>query len=99
MHLYGMRGLRLQKRINLLGAFRLNVSKSGIGLSAGLPGLRAGIDAKARRYTSMGLPGTGISKRTYSKHPALHKPMARFVWVSALIVAIFTALVIAYGSH
>ncbi len=95
-----MRGLRLQKRINLLGAFRLNLSKSGIGLSTGLPGLRAGIDAKGRRYTSVGLPGTGISKRTYSKAPRLRKPTASVIWVSAVIAGIVTALlVIAYASH
>jgi hypothetical protein len=54
-----MKGLRFQKRIKLFGGTRLNLSKSGIGISTGVRGTRFGIDAKGRSYSSLGLPGTG----------------------------------------
>jgi hypothetical protein len=44
---------------------RLNLSKSGIGGSIGRTGLRLGLDAKRRKYFSVGLPGTGLSYRTF----------------------------------
>jgi hypothetical protein len=42
------------------GPFRVNVSKSGIGYSAGGRGFRTGVRASGRRYTSMSVPGTGV---------------------------------------
>jgi hypothetical protein len=57
--------MRFQRRIKLLPGLRLSLSKSGVGLSAGVRGLRAGMDARGRAYTNVGLPGTGISSRHY----------------------------------
>ena len=56
--------LRRNKKI---GIFRVNLSKSGVGISAGIKGLRVGRDAKGRKYTAVSIPGTGLYKRTYSK--------------------------------
>lgn len=53
-------GLRFQKSVNL-GPFRVNVSKSGVGFSVGRRGVRAGVSATGRKYTTVSLPGTGIS--------------------------------------
>src|SRR4051812_7370225 len=57
-----------------MGPLRVNLSKSGVGYSIGVPGLRLGKDAKGRSYRSVGLPGTGIYRRDYLanavKHPA-----------------------------
>lgn len=39
------------------GPFRLNLSKSGLGVSAGVKGARVGIDAKGRAYTHAGRYG------------------------------------------
>jgi hypothetical protein len=50
-----------------LGPLRLNLSKSGIGVSAGIPGLHVGKDAKGRSYSQVSLPGTGIYRRDYYK--------------------------------
>jgi len=58
-------GLRFQRRIRIAPGVRLNLSKSGIGGSVGRTGLRLGVDAKPRKYFSMGLPGTGLSYRTF----------------------------------
>jgi hypothetical protein len=45
------------------GPFRINMSRSGIGYSVGGRGFRTGVSATGRRYTSVGLPGTGVGYR------------------------------------
>ena len=40
------------------------LSKSGIGFSVGGSGFREGVSSRGRKYTSVGLPGTGLSYRT-----------------------------------
>jgi hypothetical protein len=46
-----------------LGPFRVNFSKSGISYSFGMFGWRTGVNAKGKRYSSMSIPGTGVSWR------------------------------------
>lgn len=46
------------------GSFRLNFSKSGIGLSAEVPGFRVTQSSTGRRCTTFNLPGSGMSYRT-----------------------------------
>jgi hypothetical protein len=50
-----------------IGPLRFNLSKSGIGASAGIPGFRVGKDAKGRSYSQVSIPGTGIYRRDYYK--------------------------------
>lgn len=54
-------GLRFRKSVNLGGGFRINVSKSGIGYSWGLPGYRVSSSANGRKRTTVSVPGTGFS--------------------------------------
>ena len=56
-------GFSYRKSINL-GAFRVNISKSGVGYSVGGKGFRTGTTASGRRYSTFSLPGTGLSYRT-----------------------------------
>ncbi len=56
-------GWSYRKSVNV-GPFRINVSKSGIGYSVGGRGFRCGVSSRGRRYTSVGIPGTGL--RYYS---------------------------------
>jgi hypothetical protein len=70
-------GFRFQSRIKILPDLRLNLSKSGIGISAGIPGLRVGVDSRGRGYTSAGIPGTGLSVRNYAKKAILKPPRIR----------------------
>jgi hypothetical protein len=49
-----------------LGPLKLNFSKSGVGYSVGVRGLRVGKDAKGRSYTAASIPGTGLYSRTYA---------------------------------
>lgn len=52
-------GWGFRKSINLGGGLRLNLSKSGIGVSAGVPGFRVGTGPRGSR-TRLTIPGTGL---------------------------------------
>jgi hypothetical protein len=59
-------GLRFQKRIRVLPGVHLNLSLSGVGVSAGGRGFHVGMTARGQKYVSAGLPGTGLSVRHYA---------------------------------
>jgi len=59
-------GFYYRKSVNL-GPFRVNVGKSGVGLSVGSKGFRTGVSPKGRRYTTFSVPGTGVGYRTQHK--------------------------------
>ena len=93
-------GLRFQRRVKLLPGVHLNLSMSGVGVSVGGRGAHIGVTARGQRYTSVGLPGTGISWREY------HKPAARqsqcdlcapghFHFPAWLVLVIVVAIVVA----
>lgn len=54
-------GFRMRKSINLGGGFRVNISKSGIGYSWGIPGYRITKTATGRTRKTYSIPGTGLS--------------------------------------
>jgi len=54
-------GLRIRKSFKIAKGVRVNVGKTGVGLSIGTRGLRHTIHSSGRRTSSIGLPGTGIS--------------------------------------
>ncbi len=59
-------GFRFRKSFKIFPGLKLNVSKSGLGLSAGVKGsARVGVNSRGT-YTSVGIPGTGISAMSYS---------------------------------
>lgn len=53
-------GLRYRKSITLCKGVRLNVGKTGVSISAGIPGFRKTIHSSGRVTTSIGIPGTGV---------------------------------------
>ena len=53
-------GLRFRKSITLCKGVRLNVGKTGVSISSGIPGFRRTIHSSGRVTTSIGIPGTGI---------------------------------------
>ncbi len=57
-------GLRMRKSFKIAKGVRVNVGKSGVGVSFGTRGLRHSIHSSGRRTSTIGLPGSGIS---YSK--------------------------------
>lgn len=60
-------GVRFRKSINLGGGFRVNLSKSGIGYSWGIPGYRITKTANGRVRQTISIPGTGINYVEESK--------------------------------
>ena len=79
-------GFRFQRRIRIAPGVRLNLSKSGIGGSVGRPGLRLGVNAKGRKYFSVGLPGTGLSYFSFFGQPVTLRTI-KLVGGAVLIVA------------
>jgi tetratricopeptide (TPR) repeat protein len=56
-------GIRYQKRINIIGNLvRLNISKTGVGVSAGVRGARIS-KGPGGTYISVGIPGSGLYYR------------------------------------
>jgi TM2 domain-containing membrane protein YozV/predicted RNA-binding Zn-ribbon protein involved in translation (DUF1610 family) len=53
-------GWRFRKSVRLGGGVRLNLSRSGIGVSVGVKGFRVGVGPRGGRITAS-IPGTGIS--------------------------------------
>lgn len=53
--------VRFRRSVKLAPGVRLNVSKSGLGMSFGGPGLRYTIGPNGRRTRTIGIPGTGVS--------------------------------------
>ena len=53
--------MRFRKSINLGGGTKLNISKSGVGISTGVKGFRKSINTSGRSRTSISIPGTGLS--------------------------------------
>ena len=60
-------GFRFHKSVGLGKGLRLNLSKTGIGGSAGVPGLRYSVHSSGRSTRTAGLPGTGLYYRKDSK--------------------------------
>ena len=60
-------GLRIRKSINIGKHFKVNLSKSGVGFSAGVKGFRVTRTANGKYRKTITVPGTGISYVDESK--------------------------------
>lgn len=56
-------GFVFRKSIKIANGLRLNVSKSGVSLTAGKKGMHYTINSKGKSTASIGIPGTGLSYR------------------------------------
>lgn len=59
---------RFRRSISLGKGVKLNIGKKGIGVSAGIKGVRVGMNSKGSTYTSIGIPGTGLSSVNYQSN-------------------------------
>lgn len=57
-------GFRFRKSIQIVPGVRVNVSRSGIGYSAGVKGARITKHANGRVSRTLSVPGTGLSHQT-----------------------------------
>jgi len=81
--------IRFHRSFKLLPGVQLNLGKRGIGISAGVRGLRVGMDSRGKAYTSAGVPGTGLSVRKYTKQA---DPRAAQQFQGAFAMGIFVTL-------
>ena len=79
-------GLRLRKSFKLGKCTRLNLSKSGVGISTGVKGFRVGVGPKGVRTTTS-IPGTGISHTTQHSMKPKRKPTPKKTTQKVPIVA------------
>ena len=70
-------GFRLYKSVSLGKGVRLSLSRSGVGVSAGIPGLRYSVHSSGRTTRTASLPGTGISYRESSYAKTQRRPPKR----------------------
>ena len=84
------------RRRSVLGPLHLNWSKSGLGLSLGVRGLRAGVSSHGKLYTSANLPGSGLFYRKYygHHHAAQPRPFAVGFWIGVFLPMLLVLLVI-----
>jgi len=53
-------GLNFRKSISIFPGVKLNLSKSGVGISTGVKGARVSLNSKGQARTTLSVPGTGI---------------------------------------
>jgi hypothetical protein len=69
--------LRFRKRVKLLPGVYINLSKTGVGLGAGVPGARVSIGADGKVRRSLGIPGSGFSHIDVLNSPSRQKKSRR----------------------
>lgn len=68
-----LKGLRIRQIVRLGPLLRLNLSKTGVSLSVGRPGLTFNV-GRGRRRTTISAPGTGISYSQSERLPPAEEP-------------------------
>ena len=78
------------------GPLRINLSKSGIGASVGVKGLRTGVDAGGKTYVAGGRGGLYFRKRLPEGADQVSAPTSSARWAVWLIIAalVVVALVV-----
>ena len=56
-------GFRSYKSVRSGKGVRLNLSKTGVGISGGAPGARYSVHSSGRTVKTVGVPGTGVYYR------------------------------------
>jgi hypothetical protein len=75
------------------GPLRINLSRSGIGYSVGVRGMRIGRDARRRTYEQISIPKTGIYRRSYGKAGILlSRPKLLLFLFAALVIYLLIKL-------
>jgi hypothetical protein len=95
----GFHGLRFQRRVRIFPGVHLNLSLSGVGVSAGGRGFHVGMTARGQKYVSTGIPGTGLSVRQYSPMSSLQRDSTpRMNFVPVVIAIVILAVLVAVAS-
>lgn len=84
--------IRFQRRVSF-GLLHLNFSGLGMGLSVGARGARWGISSTGHAYSSVGIPGTGLSWRKY-EHEGHRSEVPHADWLSHVVSWVIVALLV-----
>lgn len=92
-------GFRYRKSVKLPGGIRINASKSGIGSSIGMKGLRVTKTSTGSTRTTMSVPGSGISFVSESGNLASRKKSVRslygiILFASAVIIVVCSTILL-----
>lgn len=69
--------LRFRKSVRIGKLARINISKSGVGASVGVPGFRIGVGADGKVRRTVGIPGTGVYQTEVVASPKKETTEAR----------------------
>lgn len=78
-------GFYLRKSFKL-GPIRLNLSKSGVGISAGVKGARVGVDARGKKYLHVGRGGIYYRRTLEDGTDDAGSPGSGIGWGTVLII-------------
>jgi hypothetical protein len=82
-------GWGFRRRTGLLGGLiHVNASKHGLGLSAGVPGLRVGVNSRGQEYFRGGIPGTGIFYNSILSHHRKQEPLHQSVGFFTVVIVL-----------
>lgn len=93
-------GLRFRKSFKA-GPFRVNISKKGVGWSAGVKGARYTKRTDGRTQKTLSIPGTGISHVTTSssKKTKGNSNNGNINWLKILLILLFLPLAMIYYGY
>lgn len=95
-------GFRFRRQLRLLPGLHLNLSRSGVSATVGVPGMR--VTLGRRPALNVGLPGTGISYReSLGSAPPVPPAVApgqsvHFHWVWVVLILVIVAWIIFGGA-
>jgi uncharacterized protein DUF4236 len=82
-------GWGFRRRTGLLGGLiHVNASKHGLGFSAGVPGLRLGVNARGQEYFHGGIPGAGIFYNSILSHHRKQEPLHQSVGFFTVVIVL-----------
>jgi len=92
-------GFFLRKSFSL-GPIRFNLSKSGVGVSAGVKGARIGLNAKGKKYVNLGRGGIyyrqTLSDGEHSEPALPESPSSSGSWFLILAIAVVAFFVLRF---
>lgn len=91
-----MAGVNFRKS-KKVGPVRVTASKRGISTSVGVKGARVTKGADGRTRTTVGIPGTGISKTTTHSSPKTGPRTSGFGIVALIVIILKTTWVLTLG--
>lgn len=90
-------GWRFQKRVKVIPGVTINLSKSGVSTSVGVPGARVTLGHGQTRVTG-GLPGTGLSQSSVYKNASALPPQVPSTGGWAIVRAAGWVVVVFLGA-